>query len=216
MFQLLPLRWKHWSTFSTFEIHHQFIIHILFCFSCWIRLRLLQWQALADAYWREGWLVFSSNGCARHFPFGDTGPPLARGTCSLNSLFNDKVNALHIVTFICTVMHFWSADWRQPPPVTTGWHHLQARGDPLGWLPAHHSLSWEMWWKLSPFPFTHICKGIPPPTPTPTPKSKLLNWRKWGNRRNWIHTGAGTVMDLSPRTISVPCPRLPWGIWTNH
>ena len=29
------------------------------------------------------------------------------------SLFNDKVIALHIVTFMCTVMHLGSADWRQ-------------------------------------------------------------------------------------------------------
>ena len=33
------------------------------------------------------------------------------------------------------------------------------KGDPLGCLPAyhhHHSLSWEMWWKLSPFPCSHF------------------------------------------------------------
>ena len=36
------------------------------------------------------------------------------------SLFNDKVIALHIVTFICTVMHLQTGDSED------GRHHLQA------------------------------------------------------------------------------------------
>ena len=55
-----------------------YITHILFCFSCWSILLLqlmclLHWRqkVFAHALWSEG-----SSGCARHFPFGDSGAPL--------------------------------------------------------------------------------------------------------------------------------------------